>query len=62
MLKVLTWVVSNDTRFFDRALTILEEQHGGLKSVGVKMGEEISQVDGGGIMIFSSSSARRQSE
>ena len=46
MLKVLTWVVSNDMSCFNKTLDILDRQHDGLKSVGVKMGEEIAEVGG----------------
>lgn len=35
MLKVMLWVVSNDGRFFNGALKILERQHNGIELVGV---------------------------
>lgn len=35
MLKVLAWVVSNDSRFLNGALNILERQHNGLAVVGI---------------------------
>jgi len=35
MLKVMLWVVSNDGRFFNGALSILERQHNGIELVGV---------------------------
>lgn len=69
MLKVLLWVVSNDGRFFQGAMNILERQHNGLELVGVTAGAPIqlakdgkivpfvslAEVDGGGgIMIYCS--------
>ena len=65
MIKVLTWVVSNDSRFFNGAMNILERQHNGVEVVGVtasvpihlvKDGKKVNfiplaEVDGGGIMI-----------
>lgn len=65
MLKVLAWVVSNDSRFLNGALNILERQHNGLELVGVTANAETSLVHesknvpfipldkltGGGIMI-----------
>ena len=74
MLKVMLWVVSNDGRFFNGALNILERQHKGIELVGVtaaapiqlaKDGKivpfvSIAEVDGG-IMIYYSSSARNKS-
>ena len=64
MLKVLFWIVSNDSRFFNGAMNILERQHNGLEIVGVtasvpiqlnKNGKivnfiPLNEVDGGGIM------------
>lgn len=35
MLKILLWVVSNDGKFFNGALNILERQHNGIELVGV---------------------------
>ena len=75
MLKVLVWVVSNDSRFFNAAINILERQHNGVELVGVTAGVpiqlnrngkfvnfvQLDKVDGGGIMTFSSSSARGSS-
>ena len=58
MLKVLIWRVSNDTSFQDKAIKILEQQHNGVEIVGSATGEEINKVDGGGIMMSSSSSVR----
>ena len=65
MLKALIWVVSNDRRFFNGAMNILERQHNGLEVVGVtasvpinlvKDGRNVTfvplaEVDGGGIII-----------
>ena len=62
MLKVMLWVVSNDGRFFNGALSILERQHNGIELVGVtavapiqiaKDGRNVpfvslDEVDGGG--------------
>ncbi len=62
MLKILAWVVSNDGRFFQGAINILERQHNGIEVVGVtasvpiqlaKDGKKVnfiplSEVDGGG--------------
>ncbi len=76
MLKTLIWVVSNDGRFFNGALNILERQHNGLELVGVTAGSPIQLAkDGyavpfvplaelnawGGVMTSSSSSAQRKS-
>ena len=35
MIKVLIWVVSEDTRFFNGAINILERQHNGVELVGL---------------------------
>ena len=35
MLKTFLWVVSNDGRFFNGTLKILERQHNGIDLVGV---------------------------
>jgi len=35
MLKVLVWVVSNNDRFFQGAMNILERQHNGVEIIGV---------------------------
>lgn len=59
MLKVLVWQVSNDTSFKDKAIKILEKQHNGIEIVGEATTENISKVDGGGIMMFSSSSVQK---
>ena len=62
MLKVLIWRVSNDTKFQDNALKILERQHDGIEVVGSSTGEDIGKVDrGGGHMMFSSASGQRNS-
>lgn len=42
MLKTLLWVVSNDGRFFQSALNILERQHNGIELVGVTAGAPIN--------------------
>ena len=57
MLKVLVWQVSKDTSFKDKAIKILEQQHNGIEIVGEAVNEDIAKVDGGGSMMFSSSSA-----
>ncbi|MBE8950372.1 MAG: hypothetical protein SR3Q1_07210 [Quinella sp. 3Q1] len=58
MLKVLIWQVSPDTSFKDKAIKILEQQHNGIEIVGEAVNDDIAKVDrGGGIIIFSSSSA-----
>lgn len=44
MLKALIWIVSNDDRFFSRAINILGQQHNGLELVGVTAGMAI-QLD-----------------
>lgn len=44
MLKILLWIVSNDGRFFNDALKILEQQHGELEFVGVTAAAPV-QVD-----------------
>lgn len=63
MLKILLWVVSNDGRFFNGAMQILERQHNGIDLVGVtanvpiqltKNGEKVNfipfaEVNGGGV-------------
>ncbi len=47
MKKILLWFVSNDKRFFQGAITILERQHNGLYIVGVTAGVPIQlQVNG----------------
>ena len=48
MLKVLIWQVSNDTRFKDRALKILEQQHYGNEIVGEASNDDIAKVERGG--------------
>ena len=57
MLRVLIWQVSNETQFRDKAIKILERQHNGIEIVGEAVNEDIAKVDGGGSMMFSSSSA-----
>ena len=75
MLKVLIWVVSEDTSFFNSAITILERQHNGVELVGLTSSREIGlakdgrnvpfiplgKLTGGGCMIFSSLSAQGRS-
>ncbi len=48
MIKVLTWFVSNDTKFQDKAIKILEQQHNGIEVVGKAVNEDIAKVDRGG--------------
>ena len=48
MLKILEWVVSNNTAYRNDALKILEQQHDGIEIVGSSTGSEIAKVDGGG--------------
>ena len=47
MIKVLIWVVSEDTRFFNSAITILERQHNGVELVGLTAIQEIELFKGG---------------
>lgn len=47
MLKTLIWIVSNDGRFFQGALKILERQHNGIDLVGVTAGAPINIVNNG---------------
>lgn len=47
MLKVLIWVVSNDYRFLNGAISILERQHNGLELVGVTAGTPIQLTKDG---------------
>ena len=47
MLKVLIWVVSEDTRFFNGAINILERQHNGVELVGITSSREIGLVKDG---------------
>ena len=77
MLKILVWIVSNDGRFFNGAMNILERQHNGLDIVGVtanvpiqlnKDGKKIPfiplnevNIRGGGRMKFLSLSAQNKS-
>lgn len=51
MIKVLLWSVSNDLRYRNNALKILEQQNDGIELVGEALGEDIAKVDGGGGMI-----------
>ena len=60
MVKVLIWQVSNDMRFKDKAIKILEQQHDGIEIVGEASTEDIAKVYGGGVMIFSLSSAQNE--
>ncbi len=50
MLKVLIWVVSEDTRFFQGAMNILERQHNGVEIVGVTS-ETAIQLDCDGAIV-----------
>ncbi|MBQ4404808.1 MAG: hypothetical protein II857_10435 [Selenomonadaceae bacterium] len=52
MLKVLAWVVSNDGRFFQGAINILERQHNGVEVVGVTAGAPIRLTKNGKIVPF----------
>ena len=52
MLKVLLWVVSNDGRFFQGAINILERQHNGLDIVGVTAGAPIQLTKDGKVVPF----------
>ena len=47
MLKVLIWVVSEDTRFFNGAITILERQYNGVELVGLTAIREVELFTGG---------------
>lgn len=47
MLKILLWVVSNDGRFFNCALNILERQHNGIELVGVTASNPIQLAKDG---------------
>ncbi len=47
MLKVLIWVVSEDTSFFNDAINILEQQHSGVELVGLTSVREIGLVKDG---------------
>lgn len=46
MLKILAWIVSNDYRFLNGAINILERQHNGVELVGVTAGEDIAKFGG----------------
>ena len=48
MLKIFAWVVSNDGRFVESAIEILERQHNGLQLVGKASGDDIAKIDGVG--------------
>ena len=52
MLKILAWVVSNDGRFFQGAINILERQHNGVELVGVTAGAPIQLAKDGKIVPF----------
>ena len=45
MLKIFAWIVSNDLRFLDGAIKILERQHGGIELVGSAVNEDLTKVD-----------------
>lgn len=45
MLKVLIWHVSDDVRFKNNALKILEQQHGGIEIIGEASNQDIIKVD-----------------
>ena len=47
MLKILIWVVSQDTRFFNSAINILERQHNGVELVGLTAIREVELFTGG---------------
>ena len=47
MIKVLIWVVSEDTRFFNGAITILERQHNGVELVGLTAIQKVELFTGG---------------
>lgn len=47
MLKVLIWVVSNDYRFLNNAINILDRQHNGLEVVGTIRGTDFTKIDMG---------------
>ena len=73
MLKVLIWIVSNDGRFFNAAMNILERQHNGVEVVAVTAGAPIhlvkdgkkvdfiplDKVSGGGMMSCLSSAQKK---
>lgn len=44
MLKILLWVVSNNARFFQGAMSTLERQHNGFEVIGFTANEEIRIV------------------
>ena len=50
MLKVLAWVVSNDSRFLNGALNILERQYNGLEVVGITANNPIQLARNGKIV------------
>ena len=47
MLRVLLWVVSNDYRFLNGAINILDRQHKGIEVVDTVKGIDFSKVDEG---------------
>ena len=47
MLKTLLWIVSNDGRFFNGAINILERQHNGVEVAGVTAGVPIQLTKDG---------------
>ena len=52
MLKILLWVVSNDGRFLQGAVNVLERQHNGVELVGVTSMQEISLAKDGKAVPF----------
>lgn len=46
--RVIVWFVSNDGRYIDNAVNILERQFNGIETVGVTATQKISIVDGAG--------------
>lgn len=52
MLKVLAWVVSNDGRFFNGAINILERQHNGIEIIGVTANAPIQLTKDGRKVTF----------
>ncbi|MBR3049822.1 MAG: hypothetical protein IKG61_00030 [Selenomonadaceae bacterium] len=52
MLKVFLWFVSNDSRFFNGALNILERQHNGVEVVNLTAVAPIQLTKDGKIVPF----------
>ena len=44
MKKIFIWMVSNDIRFLNAAVNILERQHNGVEIIGVTVPAEINFV------------------